>query len=240
MSTRTAASALVAFLVLPLTLSIRVDAQQITTGTIQGAVEDATGASLPGVSVEARNLDTNLVRTLVTESDGRFVILQLPPGEYRVTFTLAGFATVVQESVPLTVGQSVNLPVSMKVSGVAETVTVTTTPSGIDTSRTTAPSSRRQSAVRWHSAAIRESSDSGKYSCGMPTVSPARGAASSLRSAVPDLYSGTGTSLEVASSESRPAITCKASAASSTLLPKTPIWSSDEANATRPRRLTRP
>ena len=147
MSTRTAASALVAFLVLPLTLSIRVDAQQITTGTIQGAVEDATGASLPGVSVEARNLDTNLVRTLVTESDGRFVILQLPPGEYRVTFTLAGFATVVQESVPLTVGQSVNLPVSMKVSGVAETVTVTTTPSGIDTSRTAAATTIDQSTI---------------------------------------------------------------------------------------------
>jgi hypothetical protein len=34
---------------------------------------------------------------LVTESDGRFVFLQLPPGPYRLTFTLAGFATMVQE-----------------------------------------------------------------------------------------------------------------------------------------------
>ena len=69
---------------------------QITTGVIQGAVSDATGASLPGVTVEARNLDTNVGRTLVTEADGRFVFLQLPPGSYRVTFTLQGFATMVQ------------------------------------------------------------------------------------------------------------------------------------------------
>ena len=42
------------------------------------------------MTVEARNLDTNQGRTLVTEIDGRFVFLQLPPGNYRVTFTLAG------------------------------------------------------------------------------------------------------------------------------------------------------
>src|SRR5919108_1354742 len=85
---------------------------QITTGVIQGSVADTTGASLPGVTVEARNLDTNLARSLVTEADGRFVFLQLPPGNYRVTFTLSGFATTVQENIQLTVGQAVTLPVS--------------------------------------------------------------------------------------------------------------------------------
>ena len=52
---------------------------QITTGVIQGSVNDTTGASLPGVTVEARNLDTNFGRTIVTEADGRYVLLQLPP-----------------------------------------------------------------------------------------------------------------------------------------------------------------
>ena len=61
--------------------------------------------SLPGVTVEARNLDTNFGRTLVTEADGRFVFLQLAPGNYRMTFTLAGFATHIQENIVLTVGQ---------------------------------------------------------------------------------------------------------------------------------------
>jgi Carboxypeptidase regulatory-like domain/TonB-dependent Receptor Plug Domain len=120
---------------------------QITTGVIQGSVNDATGASLPGVTVEARNLDTNVARTLVTEVDGRYVFLQLLPGNYRVTFTLAGFATLVQENVQLTVGQAVTLPVSMKVSGVAETVTVTTGSPVIETSRTAAATTLNQTTI---------------------------------------------------------------------------------------------
>ena len=53
---------------------------QITTAVIEGVVVDASGAVLPGVTVEVRNVDTNFTRTLVTDRDGRFVALQLPPG----------------------------------------------------------------------------------------------------------------------------------------------------------------
>jgi hypothetical protein len=120
---------------------------QITTGVIQGSVADATGASLPGVTVETRNLDTNLSRTQATETDGRFVFLQLPPGNYRVTFTLSGFATMVQENIQLTVGQAVTLPIVMKVSGVAETVTVTTGTRVIETSRTAAATTLNQTTI---------------------------------------------------------------------------------------------
>jgi hypothetical protein len=119
----------------------------ITTGVIQGSVADPSGAMLPGVSVEARNLNTNLVRQAVTEADGRFVFLQLPPGTYSVTFTLTGFATLVQQQVVLTVGQTVTLPVVMTVSGVAETVTVTTSPSVVETTRTAAASTLNQLTV---------------------------------------------------------------------------------------------
>jgi hypothetical protein len=120
---------------------------QITTGVIQGTVVDSSGASVPGVTVEARNVDTNLVRTLVTEADGRFVFLQLPPGNYRVTFTLQGFATIVQENVQLTVGQSLVVPAVMKVSGVAETVTVTTSPGVVESTRTAAANTLNQLTV---------------------------------------------------------------------------------------------
>src|SRR4030095_8631993 len=120
---------------------------QITTGVIQGTVSDATGASLPGVTAEARNLDTNLVRTIVTESDGRYVFLQLPPGNYRLTFTLSGFATMVQENLPLTVGQALTLPIVMKVSGVFETVTVSTATNVIETSRTAAATTLNQTTI---------------------------------------------------------------------------------------------
>ena len=52
---------------------------QITTGAIQGTATDETGAPVPGVTIEARNVGTNLT-TQVTAADGRFVFLQLPPG----------------------------------------------------------------------------------------------------------------------------------------------------------------
>src|SRR5262245_35707368 len=76
---------------------------QITTGVIDGVAVDATGAALPGVTIEARNADTNFTRTAVTGPDGRFALLQLPPGRYKVTFTLAGFTTLTQENLELTV-----------------------------------------------------------------------------------------------------------------------------------------
>ncbi len=56
---------------------------QITTGTIQGTVTDPSDAALPGVTVEARNTATNVARSVVTGPDGRFVLLQLPPGPTR-------------------------------------------------------------------------------------------------------------------------------------------------------------
>ena len=101
---------------------------QITSGTIQGEVVDEKGGSVPDAAVEIRNLDTNFSRTQTTGSDGRFAFLAMPSGRYKVTISKAGFATVVQENVNLTVGQSLTLPVTMKVSAVAEQVVVTATP----------------------------------------------------------------------------------------------------------------
>ena len=118
---------------------------QITTGVIDGMATDATGAALPGVTIEARNVDTNFTRTAVTAADGRFALLQLPPGHYKVTFTLSGFATLSQENLELTVGQTVTLGASMKVSGVSETVTVTQPP--VEVTRTASASTLNQTAV---------------------------------------------------------------------------------------------
>ncbi|MBI3484996.1 MAG: carboxypeptidase regulatory-like domain-containing protein, partial [Acidobacteria bacterium] len=108
---------------------------QITTGVIQGTVLDATGAVVPGATVEVKNLDTNFTRTLTTNEDGRFVALQLPSGRYEATITKSGFAKLVQQNISLTVGQSVTLTVNMKVAPATETVTVTATPT-VDTIKT--------------------------------------------------------------------------------------------------------
>ena len=90
---------------------------------------------MPGATVEVRNLDTNSTRAQTTSTDGRFVFLQLRPGRYTLTVSLPGFATHVQEDLTLTVGQTVTVNPVLKVSGTAETVTVTGS-SLIDVTRT--------------------------------------------------------------------------------------------------------
>lgn len=122
------------FIVLVFALSAAAQSQS-TTGTIQGTVIDANGAAVAGANVDIKNLDTNLSKTLTTDEGGRFVALTLPPGRYSVSVAKSGFATAVAETVELTVGQTLNLPVSMKVSGVEERVTISSTPV-VDTVKT--------------------------------------------------------------------------------------------------------
>src|SRR5262245_33306367 len=107
---------------------------QITAGVIQGIVTDATGGVLPGVTVDVHNVDTNSTESRTTDGSGRFVVLQLRPGRYTVSFTLAGFSTIKQEELTLTVGQTINLQPRMVPSSVQETVTVTGTPT-VETTR---------------------------------------------------------------------------------------------------------
>ena len=119
---------------------------QATTGAIQGLVTDPSGAVVAEAKVEAKNLDTNFVRTQDTDTYGRFVLLQMPPGRYTVRVSKPGFATLVQEAVVLTVGEALNLALTMKVSAVEETVTVTDTPL-VDSVRTEASSTLNQITV---------------------------------------------------------------------------------------------
>jgi len=119
---------------------------QITTGVIQGTVLDESSAVVAGASVEVKNTDTNLTKTLTTDSDGRFVFLQLPSGRYTLTVSKQGYATVAQENLNLTVGQAINLSLSMKVSSVQERVTITAAPT-IDTVRVESSSTINEVAI---------------------------------------------------------------------------------------------
>jgi hypothetical protein len=133
--------------ILVLLIAPAISAQtQITTGTIEGTVTDSNGAVVPGANVEIKNLDTNLSRTLTTDEGGRFVALALPPGNYSLTVSKQGFATGVLEKTALTVGQALAIPVTLKVSDVAERVTITTTPT-VDTLKTQVSTTLNETAV---------------------------------------------------------------------------------------------
>ncbi|MGH9822556.1 MAG: carboxypeptidase-like regulatory domain-containing protein, partial [Blastocatellia bacterium] len=101
---------------------------QITTGVIQGTVVDQSGAVIPDAKIEVKSADTNQTRNLTSDTDGRFVFLQLPPGRYTLTVSKQGFTTIVQENLDLNVGQAISLTMNLKVSGTEERVTITASP----------------------------------------------------------------------------------------------------------------
>src|SRR5712691_5933949 len=80
-----------------------VSAQQASG--IAGVIKDASGAVLPGVTVEAASPALiEKVRTVVTDGDGRYNIVDLRPGTYSVNFTLTGFGSFRREGIELTAG----------------------------------------------------------------------------------------------------------------------------------------
>src|SRR5215472_9290286 len=100
---------------------------QMGQAEIRGTVIDESSAALPGVTVTATQINTGAVRATVTSTTGVFVMPALPVGRYRIQLELAGFTTVVQEDLPLEVGQSAVLTFTMKVAAVQETITVAST-----------------------------------------------------------------------------------------------------------------
>ncbi len=107
---------------------------QVTTGSIQGFITDATGAVVPGTQVVVTNVDTNYSRTVTSQEDGSYRALLLLPGRYRVNASKEGFQTFVQEGVLLAVDQNVRVDIELKVGEISEKVTVTDQGSVVDTS----------------------------------------------------------------------------------------------------------
>jgi hypothetical protein len=96
------------------------------SASITGVVKDASGAVLPGVTVEASSdVLIEKVRTAVTDGSGQYRIVDLRAGVYSVTFSLTGFSTVKREGVELTGSFTASINADMKVGTVQETITVT-------------------------------------------------------------------------------------------------------------------
>ena len=109
-----------------LALGVAASGSAQTLGTIAGTVKDATGAVLPGVSVEVSSPALiEKVRSVTTDGAGAYAVVSLPVGTYAVSFTLPGFGTIKREGVEVLANFTAAINAEMKVGAVAETVTVT-------------------------------------------------------------------------------------------------------------------
>lgn len=103
-------------------------------GGITGVVRDDGGLALPGVTVEAASPALiEKVRTVTTDGEGRYNLIDLRPGAYVVTFSLPGFSTVRREGIELTAGFTAPLNVTLAVGAITETITVTGASPVVDT-----------------------------------------------------------------------------------------------------------
>src|SRR6266446_5488481 len=77
---------------------------------IAGVVRDTSGGVLPGVTVEAASpVLIEKVRSVVTDDQGQYKIIDLQPGTYTITFTMTGFGTVKREGVELQTNFTANI-----------------------------------------------------------------------------------------------------------------------------------
>ena len=98
---------------------------QTPTFSLEGVVSDAQQAVLPGATVTITNTATGLTRSVVTDTNGRYVIGSMPTeGKFRVTVELTGFANAVREDIVFNAGQRALINFALRLSTVQETITV--------------------------------------------------------------------------------------------------------------------
>jgi hypothetical protein len=100
-------------------------AAQFDRGQISGTIKDSQGAVVPGVTVTVTQLDTQTVRTTVTDSTGFYTFPNLPAAKYDVAAELTGFKKVLRQNVTLDAGSSQTLNMALETGAITEAVTVT-------------------------------------------------------------------------------------------------------------------
>jgi len=108
-----------------LALSTGVMHGQAITGTLVGTVRDATGAVIPAAQVTATNLDTNVALSTVSGSGGDYTIPTVPPGRYKVSAQITGFATAVNSDVNVQIQQTTRVDFSLSPGQTTQEVNVT-------------------------------------------------------------------------------------------------------------------
>lgn len=123
-------------LLLLFTFTVAMQAQ-FTTARLGGRVLDPAGAGVSNATVTVENTGTGYKRTATSGNSGEYLFPSLPVGTYQITVTMTGFNTYTQRGVTLATGQTVTLPVQLKIGSVAQQVTVVANASLVTTDSAT-------------------------------------------------------------------------------------------------------
>lgn len=104
--------------------ALTAQAQDAATGAISGVVRTLAGVAMASVPVQLTSLATGAVASSMTDRLGEFVLVQLPPGSYRLRVTAGGFAAVQMQDVVVVLGQTQRLALVLTVATVAQSVQV--------------------------------------------------------------------------------------------------------------------
>jgi hypothetical protein len=97
--------------------------QNVTSASLSGRIEDASGAVVNGATVTATNLETNQRLTTTSDHEGRYRFPYMRTGDYDLTATAPGFSTIAKQ-LTLTLGQAVDLPIKLEVAGLSAQVNI--------------------------------------------------------------------------------------------------------------------
>jgi hypothetical protein len=110
---------------------------QSNAADLQGFVRDPNGASVPNAKVTVQNAGTNVSRDAMSNDEGFYKIVNLPPGDYEVTVEAANYKRAVIPMVKLTVGQTANQDIPLELGELSATVTVASAaPNIVETTNT--------------------------------------------------------------------------------------------------------
>ncbi len=138
------------FLVVTLAFTLAIQpapAQTAGAAAMTGTVTDSTHAVVPNATIKITNTDTGIVRTLTSNSAGIYFAPSLRPGHYTVTISAPGFASVQQNNLTLTVGQTITVNAALPPANVTSQVVVTSEVQMLDTEKTEASQSLDQHLV---------------------------------------------------------------------------------------------
>ena len=111
-------------------------AAQAAVGALVGNVKDESGSAVPGATITATEVRTNIIRTAVSNETGNYSFTNLAPGVYRVGGELVGFRKFAREDVDVNVNTTIRVDITLSVGALEESVLVTGEAPMLQTDRT--------------------------------------------------------------------------------------------------------